>query len=463
MTILDVSRLEFVLFLSSCTNGILAALAASSGRRFPGAWLWVTAQFLMAVGAGADVLRPVSPLWVPIILGNTAYLASGVCFLHSVWTFRFAKAFPKLLYALAPLTALVFLIVMHQSYAVRVIVYAALLVTLTSSVASLILWRVERPYWFSSFLTALPFLLLALASLFRIFYVSIVASTERDFTGLNEWYMGGALLVANGTLFGYFILAGVREEQMVAQKDAEIERRNRIMMESNRAKDLFFSIIAHDLRGPIGGSARYVRKHLLGKMTGLEAKYAEVETVASALEKTNEFLEKLLWWSRAQLNDWKPDLRRLNLEHVIEQSVALVRSAAELKEIKLVNTQGPFPEPIADAESVMLILGNLLSNAVKFTLPGRTVRVEVGESTSLCRISVVDEGVGMDQATIDRLFRIEDKLTTHGTSGERGSGLGLLLSQSLADRNGGGITIESRPSVGTEATLWLPMPTAPIL
>jgi signal transduction histidine kinase len=66
----------------------------------------------------------------------------------------------------------------------------------------------------------------------------------------------------------------------------------------------------------------------------------------------------------------------------------------------------------------------------------------------------------MDASTLDRLFRIEDKLSTHGTSGERGSGMGLILSQSLAERNRGSIAMESSPGVGTTATLWLPLSTS---
>jgi signal transduction histidine kinase len=191
-------------------------------------------------------------------------------------------------------------------------------------------------------------------------------------------------------------------------------------------------------------------------MTGLENKFTEVETLASALEKTNEFLEKLLWWSRAQLQDWVPEQVPIDLSRVLDQSLALVRSAAEMKEIAIHCDPLPYPRPLADPESVQLILGNLLSNAVKFSLPGRPIRVSVGTELDLCTISILDEGVGMDPATIDRLFRIEDKLTTHGTGGERGSGLGLILAQSLAERNNGGITIESLPGKGTKATLWLP-------
>ncbi len=298
-----------------------------------------------------------------------------------------------------------------------------------------------------------------MASLVRLIINGASPSPHENFysqSGGNAWYMLGSILVSTVTLFGYFMMTGIRFEQILYRKDDEIEARNRKLLESSRAKDLFFSIIAHDLRGPIGGAARYARKHLFGKMTGLEAKYNEVETLASALEKTNEFLEKLLWWSRTQLQDWVPVPRRIDLHQVFGQTLALIRSAAEAKEISIQMNAEVDVQPVADPESVQLILANLLSNAVKFSLPGRRVWLAASEKSGLCLISVQDEGVGMDAPTLDRLFRIEDKLTTHGTSGERGSGLGLILSQSLAERNSGGITIESQPGVGTLATLWLP-------
>ena len=194
-------------------------------------------------------------------------------------------------------------------------------------------------------------------------------------------------------------------------------------------------------------------------MTGLEAKFNEVETLASALEKTNEFLEKMLWWSRAQLQDWVPVRKPIDLRQSFSQAVALVQPLADAKDIAIQCDSGPVSQPLADPESVQLILVNLLSNAVKFSLPGRTIKVGVTEESDLCRIAVQDEGIGMDEGTLERLFRIEDKLTTHGTSGERGSGLGLILAQSLAEKNYGGITIDSQLGVGTCANLWLPMPT----
>lgn len=456
---LDVGTLSLVLFLVYLGNGILSVFMAWSGRSFPGAWLWVAAQALMAVGSGLVFLRPWVPLWVPVVLGNSAYVTATLLFVHSIWAFRVKVAFPRWAYVLVPLFVLSFALVVGGEFQVRVMVFSAWMSVGSLVAGGLLLWRVERPYAVASLVTSFPFLATGLVTLARFAVNAAGLAPGQEFNspgGINSLYLVGSILISTVTLFGYFMMAGIRAEHIMGLKDAEIEARNRSLVESGRAKDLFFSIIAHDLRGPIGGAARYARKHLLGKMTGLEEKYTEVETLASALEKTNEFLEKLLWWSRAQLQDWVPARAELDLAWTIDQALVLVKSAADLKEIPLTVAPGPYPKPVADPESVQLILGNLLSNAVKFSLPGRPVDVAVTEVAGLCRITVQDCGVGMDAKTLDRLFKIEDKLSTHGTTGERGSGLGLLLAGSLAERNLGGIVIESEPGVGTKATLWLP-------
>jgi len=450
-------NLQLVMFFCYLVNVALSALLVWSGRPFPGAWLWVAAQGLMTVGTFLDTALPGIPLWVPLVVGNTAYAASSVLFIHSVWVFRFSKPFPRGLYLAIVVELASFLWALSQPYWIRASTFSSWMTLGPLVTGVLLVWSVDKHYRLSHWLTATPFFILGVSSLGRVVIVATLGlqNTTQEMGTVNVWYLSGAILLGTIILFGYFMMTRTRGEQTLSQKDELIEARNRKLVESGRAKDLFFSIIAHDLRGPIGGSARYVRKHLLGKMTGLEAKYNEVETLASALEKTNEFLEKLLWWSRAQRQDWVPDQVPVDLTEVFEQSQALIRSAAEWKEITIHWAPPPYPRPVADPESVQLILGNLLSNAVKFSLPAHPIHVRVTTEEFLCRITIQDEGVGMDTRTIDRLFRIEDKLTTHGTSGERGSGLGLILAQSLAERNNGGITIESEPGVGTRATLWL--------
>lgn len=456
---LDLPTLTVVLVLVYLANGILSVFMAWTGRVFRGAWSWVAGQFLMALGALGQYLRPELPPFVPIVLANGAYLASLVFFGHSVWQFRYSTPFPRWVYAVFAVALVTLALVVDAPMGVRIAVFSAWMSFGTLAVGLLLLGHLQSPSKGTAVVVALPFLATAAVTLFRLGYYAF-GGADPDALGM-ALYLLGSVLVSTVTLFGYFMMAGIKAEETLRQKDAEIEARNRKLMESGRSKDLFFSIIAHDLRGPIGGASRYVRKHLLGKMSGLEAKYAEVETLASALDKTNEFLEKLLWWSRAQLEDWVPELGPVDLERTLEQSLSLVQSAADLKEISVTVSGPPYPRPLADSESVQLILGNLLSNAVKFTLPGRRVFVRVVDEGTTCSIVVEDEGVGMDAPSLERLFRIEDKLTTHGTSGERGSGLGLLLARSLAERNHGEIHIESQPGVGTKAGLRLPKANPP--
>jgi signal transduction histidine kinase len=458
MLYLDVTTLNLVLFLVGLGNWLLSCLVAVSGRKFRGAWLWVLGQAFLALGALLLAIRPEIPLWVPVVFGNGFFLLSCILFAHSLWVFQFSRPFPRWLYLFfIPILASLFL-VLGDPLNVRIVVFSFWAVLGSAFVGFLVLRKIEPGFLGAKVVTAFPFFLVSLASLLRLVFNLAPAQVESFYrpSTPNAVYLLGAVLISTVTLFGYFMMARLKFEREVKEKDLEIQKRNSELLELGRSKDLFFSIIAHDLRGPIGGAARYVRKHLLGKMTGLESKYFEVETVAAALEKTYDFLEKLLWWSRAQLQDWVPIQEKVDVEKVLAQAVSLVESNAELKKIRLEIPEGPFPSPLADTESVNLILGNLLSNAVKFSFPGHAVRLEVTQTEGICQIAVVDHGVGMDQATLDRLFRIEAKLTTHGTSGERGSGLGLLLAQSLAQRNGGGVLIESQPGIGTRAILWLP-------
>lgn len=459
MTI-DLPTIGLALFLVYLGNVFLAVLLAWSGRRSPGSWYWVIAQGLLALGTLLLVSRSWLGVrhWVPVVLGNGSFITAGLLFSHSIWAFRSEKPFPWWPYTLLLVLFVTLVFTSYQSFFWRVEIITLWTIVGSAFPAALLLWRVPQKYVLANCLTALPFVLVVLASVARLLWNLEVIPTGEFFdqSGGNELYYISALTISNMTLFGYFMMTGVRSEQDLLAKDEEIAARNRSLIESGRAKDLFFSIIAHDLRGPIGGAARYARKHLFGKMSGLEAKYNEVETLTSALEKTNEFLEKLLWWSRAQRHDWTPCRVVVDLAVTVDQMVGLFRSAAEMKDLRIEVAPGPYPQPLADPESVQLILGNLLSNAVKFSLPGRRIQITAAEVFGLCQLSVVDEGIGMDGTTLERLFRIEDKLSTHGTSGERGSGMGLLLARSLADRNRGGITIESDLGRGTKATLWLP-------
>ncbi len=451
------SELQILLCFIYVTNVILAVLLALSGRNFRGAWLWVLAQAFLTIGTIADASVPLMPDWMSSVVANLAYSISSIFFCHSVWVFRFKQSFFKWVYAVIALQFLSLLLAYPHSYSVQTSVFSAWMVLGPGLVALLLLWKVERRFWLSNSLTALPFLLLSSASLLRLIYVLSVPDMQsaQKFDSVNAWYVSGAILLSTITLFGYYMMTGIRSMQVLSQKDQEIEARNQKLLEAGRSKDLFFAIVSHDLRGPISGAARYVRKNLVVKLSGLHTNLPELEILASSLERTNDFLEKLLWWAKSQLQDWQPKQDAIDLQEIVTQVIAMHSDAAQQKGLKLeMDPVGEF-RVLADAESVQLILSNFLSNAIKFSTHGSQIWLRLSSEDALCQISVEDSGIGMDQETLDRLFHIEDKLSTIGTSRELGSGMGLILAQSLAHRNNAKILLCSQKGQGTSASLVL--------
>jgi signal transduction histidine kinase len=453
------ANLELLLFCAYFVNALLSVLLAVSGLNFRGAWLWLLAQTLMAVGTLGDALPAAFPAWTSLVVGNCAYAAACLCYSHSVWVFRSHRPFPRAAYLLVLVQAASFVLAYGRPYLVQTLVFSAWMGAGSLAAAALLLWKVERRFWLANGLTALPFLVLGISSFSRIAVLGKLSARAEvsPASAQNVWYVAGAILLSTVMLFGYYMMSWIQTRYQLGRKDEEIRARNAKLEEAAKAKDLFFTIIAHDIRSPIAGAARYVRKHLIQRPEGLADKAAELETLAATLEKTSDYLEKLLWWSRAQLRDWSPPKTVVPLGDCLQEALVLLRSRLDMKKISVALPAPPFPPVKADRESVQLILNNLLSNAVKYSRPGQSVEVSWTLEAGFCRLCVQDRGTGMSQETLARLFRIEEKVSAVGTAAELGSGLGLILARSLAERNGCRIGLDSRLGEGTSAYLWLPL------
>jgi PAS domain S-box-containing protein len=226
----------------------------------------------------------------------------------------------------------------------------------------------------------------------------------------------------------------------------------------NATKDKFFSIIAHDLRNPfitILGFSELLLSDF-NDLTDNEKIYYISEMHKSA-EISHNLLQNLLQWSRAQTGkiEFKPD--RISLLDSVSENIELLKSSAQKKQIELGADIDSGIFLMADEDMLNTILRNLITNAIKFTPKGGMVSVSAEIKEYLVEINVKDTGVGMDENTHKKLFRLDETQTTAGTDNEAGTGLGLVLCKEFVERHGGQIKVESEVGKGSKFIFSLPI------
>lgn len=239
----------------------------------------------------------------------------------------------------------------------------------------------------------------------------------------------------------------------------KIRYKNLELRESNASKDKFFAIIAHDLRGPTGNLASFL-DYLNDTFT--EHSPEELKQIVLELSKSAEnvsvLLENLLIWAQSQLNKIEYRPSDLNLSDVIQYSIKGIKHTADNKNISIKLKSDDQIHVSADHNMVQTIVRNIVSNAIKFSHRGSSVSIEteaIDKKTAFIRI--IDQGVGIDQASLSKIFELSNSLHTNGTENEKSTGLGLILVKDFVEKNNGTINIESREGKGTVVTFTLPL------
>lgn len=220
------------------------------------------------------------------------------------------------------------------------------------------------------------------------------------------------------------------------------KKRNQNLIELNATKDKFFSIISHDLKNPAIAqklSLEMLSKHFQ-ELSHQDLKQQLNENYKAAEAQVNLLLQ-LLDWRKLNLDNFHCEPTSFSIQTVIEETLALLEKSAKNKDITFENTPTN-PAVFADRNMVTTILRNIISNAIKFSYRGGKININIEEVREKAYISVSDNGVGMTQETIDRIFT----LTSHsqrGTDGETGTGLGLIICKNLIERNNGTLLIAS--------------------
>jgi PAS domain S-box-containing protein len=254
---------------------------------------------------------------------------------------------------------------------------------------------------------------------------------------------------------------GVEEERKSAQD--RLISRTEDLNELNRAKDKFFSIIAHDLKGPFNAILGF-SDILTTDWDGFseEERQHFVRNISNSAKNTFRLLENLLEWASTQTGKLTCHPVTFDLSTVANDVIILMRDQAEKKQIRLFTAINFGTMVEADENMVRTILRNLVSNAIKFTAAGGHVKVLAsdqewnGKTPAMVEITVTDTGIGISPEMLPKLFRIDEKTRGLGTAQEKGTGLGLILCKELVERNHGRIWAESEPDKGSRFHFTLP-------
>ncbi|MBI9034359.1 MAG: hybrid sensor histidine kinase/response regulator [Bacteroidales bacterium] len=226
-------------------------------------------------------------------------------------------------------------------------------------------------------------------------------------------------------------------EQKVTQRTSELE-------ESNAMKDKFFSIIAHDLKNPFN--------YLIG-ITDILVNYMdtmEPEEVKDLLQKlkdssitTFNLLQNLLDWSRSQRDAISVDKISVGIIDLVMESITPLLDLAMEKDIIISNTISTNTLVLADKYMINTVIRNLVGNAIKFTRSGGEIKLNAENKGDYLEISVSDNGLGIPEENLSKLFKIDENITTKGTNNEIGTGLGLILCLEFVEKHNGTIRVES--------------------
>lgn len=238
---------------------------------------------------------------------------------------------------------------------------------------------------------------------------------------------------------------------------AELEKYAEALRESNATKDKFFSIIAHDLKGPFN-SILGLTNILINEADILDRNEIDetLATIKRSSEKAFDLLENLLLWATSQTGRMTFDPEEFDLTAVIDETISLAETQAKRKHISIVFECDLECIVTGDQQMIQTIIRNLISNSVKFTPEGGIVRIEVQTTDTASQVSVIDSGVGIARKELAKLFRIESKYSTSGTANEKGTGLGLILCKEFVEKHQGKIWAESTVGKGSTFSFTIP-------
>lgn len=260
-------------------------------------------------------------------------------------------------------------------------------------------------------------------------------------SGEEKWVHGLGKLIFDddGVLVKMFGTISDITEQM------NIEQELRLV---NDTKDKLFSIISHDLKGPI--SHLKLMTEALDQDIPLEVQDLKsvMNKISSTVRNTSNLLENLLLWAEAQRDHIQADIQPCELTAIIHRCLSLLNPQAQSKHITFdTSLENTIAE--VDIDMMTFVIRNLISNAIKFTPRGGHIKIHLSHLNGSACISIEDNGIGMTDIQLGSLFQFKSIKRTKGTEKEKGTGLGLVLCKEFVEMNNGSLMVHSQLGKGS--------------
>ena len=276
---------------------------------------------------------------------------------------------------------------------------------------------------------------------------------------ITIFFIAGLVLLASLLLRGRMVVR--RMNRLLQEKNGKIEEQKEILEQqavqlllSNQQKDKLFSVVAHDLGGPLNSL-----KGLLELFKEKKIPEQEIRAMMSEfrlyVDASSELVGDLLVWASSQMKGSVVHPALLSVDELVEKTLALFRQQAREKDVTVTTA---LPESLigyADKDMMQVVVRNLLSNAIKFSRPGDRVLVSGKRKAGEIEICVTDTGIGMTEDALDRIRR-KESFTNYGTAREKGTGLGILLCHEFAEANRGRFYVESEWGKGSRCYFTIP-------
>ncbi|MDF4203218.1 tetratricopeptide repeat-containing sensor histidine kinase [Maribacter sp. SA7] len=275
-----------------------------------------------------------------------------------------------------------------------------------------------------------------------------------------KWSLAGlfALMV-----IVFVILRANNREKVLNKKlanQAEILNKNQLKLtQINDNQDRLFSIVGHDLRGPII-SLNEILTLYLEDAEGKEYFEKFAPQLKEDLDQVQFTMDNLLHWGKTQMQGNTINIKSISVKYELDTILQLYRNEIKKKSIVINNQVAINHKVFADLQQFNIIFRNLINNAIKFTPNKGMISISTEIKNKNLVIQVSDTGVGMTEADVSKLFSNTENFSNYGTNSEKGTGLGLRLVRAMVIKNNGDIMVKSQPNKGSQFIIELPADSA---